>query len=86
MNNTQENSKKTGYVVSLIYRLPKKNHDAIVELSKKYVDMFTQYGLLRHDVFQLIKADEDVPEFIHLDKVVSANLEDEEVWVETMHY
>jgi uncharacterized protein YbaA (DUF1428 family) len=86
MNNTLENSKKTGYVVSLIYRLPKKNHDAIVELSKKYVDMFTQYGVLRHDVFQLIKADNDVPEFIHLDKVVSANLEDEEVWVETMHY
>src|SRR5438093_10484762 len=34
---------------------------------------------------KLIKADQ-VPEFIHLDKVVSANLDDEEVWIETMHY
>ena len=78
MNKTQANSNKTGYVVSLIYRLPKQNHDAIVELNKKYVDMLAQYRLLRHDVYQLNEADE-VPEFIHLDKVVSANLDDEEV-------
>jgi hypothetical protein len=85
MNKTQAISKKTGYVVSLIYRLPKKNHDAIVELNKKYVDMLAQYTVLRHDVYQLMKAYE-VPEFIQLDKVVSANLDDEEVWIKTMHY
>ena len=47
--------------------------------------MLAQYRVLRHDVYQLIKTDE-VPEFIHLDKAVSANLDDEEVWIETMHY
>jgi hypothetical protein len=86
MNNTQANSKKTGYVVSLIYRLPKKNHDAIVDLNKKYVDMLAQYRVLRHEVYQLNKAEDKVPEFMHLDKVVSANLDDEEVWIEVMHY
>ncbi len=50
MNKIQGNSKKTAYVVSLIYKLPKKNHDAIVELNKKYVDMLAQYRVLRHDV------------------------------------
>jgi hypothetical protein len=86
MNKTQGNTKKTQYVVSLIYRLPKKNHDAIVNLNKKYVDMLSQYRVLRHEVYQLNKASDKVPEFIHLDKVVSANLADEEVWIETMHY
>ena len=86
MNERLEDSKKTEYVVSLVYRLPKKNHDAIVEFSKKYVDMLAKYGVLRYDVIQLIKADEKIPEFIHLDEVVSANLDDEEVWIESMHY
>ena len=86
MNEKLEGNKKTEYVVSLVYRLPKKNHDAIVEFSKKYVDMLAEYGVLRYDVIQLIKADEKIPEFIHLDEVVSANLDDEEVWIESIHY
>jgi hypothetical protein len=47
MNEKLEGNKKTEYVVSLVYRLPKKNHDAIVEFSKKYVDMLAKYGVLR---------------------------------------
>jgi hypothetical protein len=86
MNETQGNTKKTQYAVSLIYRLPKKNHDAIVKLNKKYIDMLSQYRVLRHEVYQLNKASDNVPEFIHLNKVVSANLDDEEVWIEIMHY
>lgn len=43
MNEKHEDNKKTEYVVSLVYRLPKKNHDAIVEFSKKYVDMLAKY-------------------------------------------
>jgi hypothetical protein len=57
MNEKLEGNKKTEYVVSLVYRLPKKNHDAIVEFSKKYVDMLAKYGVLRYDVIQLVKAD-----------------------------
>ena len=77
---------KPNYVVSLVYRFPKKNHDKIVELSKKYVNMFEQYGVLRHEVFQLVKSNEDIPEFTHLDKVMTANMQDEEIWIETMYY
>jgi uncharacterized protein YbaA (DUF1428 family) len=86
MNNTKGSSERSEYVVSLIYRLPKRNHDAIIELNKKYVDMLSKFGVLRHVVYQLNKADGEVPEFIHLDRVVSANLEEEEVWIESMHY
>lgn len=86
MSENLGNSKKTGFAVSLIYRLPKNNHDAIVDLNKKYVDMLKQYGVLRHDIYQLMKTEDNVPGFIHIDKVVSANLEDEEVWIATMYY
>lgn len=85
MSEKIDDGKKTGYVVSLIYRLPKKNHEAIVELNKKYVDMLAKIGVLRHEVYRLNKTAE-VPEFIHLDRIVSANLEKEEVWIESMHY
>jgi hypothetical protein len=66
--------------------ISKKNHNTLIEISKKYVDMFKQYGVLQHDVFQLVKPDEDKQYFNHLDKVVSANLQDEEVWIEIIHY
>jgi hypothetical protein len=86
MEKIEENIKYARYVVSLTYRFPKKNRNLLIELSKKYVDMLKQYGILQHDVFQLIKPNDDKQFFTHLDKVVSANLEDEEVWIEIMHY
>ena len=82
----EENIKYTRYIVSLTYRFPKKNRNTLIEISKKYVDMFKQYGVLQHDVFQLVKPDDDKQYFNHLDKVVSANLQDEEVWIEIIHY
>ena len=82
----EENIKYTRYIVSLTYRFPKKNRNTLIEISKKYVDMFKQYGVLQHDIFQLVKPDDDKQYFNHLDKVVSANLQDEEVWIEIIHY
>jgi hypothetical protein len=79
MEKTEENVKYSRYIVSLTYRFPKKNHNVLIELSKKYVDMFKQYGLVQHDIFQLVKPDDDKQYFTHLDKVVSANLQDGEV-------
>ena len=48
--------------------------------------MLKQYGILQHDIYRLVKPDDDKQYFTHLDKVVSANLEDEEVWIEIIHY
>jgi hypothetical protein len=56
-------------------------------MSKKYVKMLKKQSVLQLDVFQLVKPnDDDKQYFNHLDKVVSANLQDEEVWIEIMHY
>ena len=86
MEKIEENIKYDRYIVSLTYRFSKKNHNALIDLSKKYVDMLKQYGILQHDIYRLVKPDDDKQYFTHLDKVVSANLEDEEVWMEIIHY
>ena len=79
MEKIEENIKYDRYIVSLTYRFSKKNHNALIDLSKKYVDMLKQYGILQDDIYRLVKPDDDKQYFTHLDKVVSANLEDEEV-------
>ena len=86
-NIEEENIKYTRYIVSLTYRFPKKNRNTLIEISKKYVDMLKKYGILQHDVFQLVKPNNDDKQYFNdLDKVVSTNLQDEEVWIEIMHY
>jgi hypothetical protein len=48
-------------VSHILYRVPKKNHDAMLQLCKEAYDMLKQHGILHYDViilpilFQLIK-------------------------------
>jgi hypothetical protein len=87
MEKLEENIKYNRYIVSLTHRFLEKNRNVIIELSKKYVEIFNQYGVLQHDIFQLVKPhDDDKQYFNHLEKVVSANLQDEEIWIEIIHY
>ena len=86
MEKIEENIKYNRYIVFLTYRFPKKNHNALIDLNKKYVDMLKQYGILQHDIYRLVKPDDDKQYLTHLNKVVSANLEDEEAWIEIFHY
>ena len=83
MNKTKSNTES--YIDSIIWRAPKKNHDKLVELCKQYESMFKNNGVLRHEIFQLTSS-EDISEFTNLAKVISANLQHEEVWIEMFHY
>ena len=69
-------------VVLFIYRIPKKNHDAIIQLGKQADELFKRQGALRLEIFQLNngKTYEDMG-FVNIAKTVSA-AHDEEVWVE----
>jgi hypothetical protein len=40
-------------VVLFIYRIPKKNHDAIIQLGKQADELFKRQGALRLEIFQL---------------------------------
>jgi uncharacterized protein YbaA (DUF1428 family) len=71
-------------VQQFLYRLPKKNHDAMIQLEKQFIDGFRKNGGLRYEVFQL-NGTENMMEWTNIAKTISAK-QDEEVWVEQVHY
>ena len=91
MNNSdviekKENGQKGNYIVMFIYRVPKKNHEALIRLGKQVNDTFNKVGVLRSEVFRLSKT-EDMMGFTNVSKIVSAsNDQEEEVLLETQTY
>jgi uncharacterized protein YbaA (DUF1428 family) len=67
-----------------VYRVPKKNHDAIVQLSKEFGDIIRNYGVA-HLVFQLNNTEVPMEGITNIAKTISAN-QDEEVWLELIFY
>jgi uncharacterized protein YbaA (DUF1428 family) len=86
-SDTEGMDKEVGSQVQLVvYRLPKKNHDAMVQICKQSNDMFRKYGVLHHEIFQL----DNTKSFgemgmINIFQTISA-AQDEEVWVEFVYY
>jgi uncharacterized protein YbaA (DUF1428 family) len=72
-------------VQQFIYRLPKKNHDAMVQMEKQFIDIFRKHGGLRFEVFQLSSTENMMEDWTNIAKTVSAN-QDEEIWVEQIFY
>ena len=72
-------------VQQFIYRLPKKNHDAMVHLEKQFIDVFRKHGGLRFEVFQLSSTENMMEDWTNIAKTVSANQE-EEIWMEQIFY
>ena len=68
-----------------LYRAPKKNHDSLVRLNKQSHDFFMKYGALKFEVFTIDNR-ENMMDFVNLAKTISANDEDEEVWLEIQSY
>lgn len=67
-----------------VYRVPKKNHDSTVQISKEFGDLIREYGVA-HLVFQLSNTEAPMDGITNIAKIVSATL-DEEVWLELMFY
>jgi uncharacterized protein YbaA (DUF1428 family) len=81
-----EQEKQIGSIVQqFIYRLPKKNHDAMMQLEKQFIDIFRKHGGLRFEVFQLSSNENMMEDWTNIAKTVSAN-QDEEVWLEQIFY
>jgi uncharacterized protein YbaA (DUF1428 family) len=72
-------------VQQFIYRLPKKNHDAMVHLEKQFIDVFRKHGGLRFEIFQLSSTENMMEDWTNIAKTVSANQE-EEIWMEQIFY
>jgi uncharacterized protein YbaA (DUF1428 family) len=80
-SNVTEMEKEVGSQVQLfIWRIPKKNHDAMVRLQKQFNDILIKHGGLRMEVFQLTNT-ETYDGCTNIANTLSAN-QDEEIWVE----
>jgi uncharacterized protein YbaA (DUF1428 family) len=80
--NVAESEEKVWHAV---YRVPKKNHGAMVQVCKQFNEMFKKYGGLRLELFQLANTNVPTEGITNIANTVSAN-QDEEVWVELQYY
>jgi uncharacterized protein YbaA (DUF1428 family) len=80
-SNVMEMEKEIGNQVQLfIWRIPKKNHDAMVKLQKQFNDLLIRHGVLRMEIFQLTNT-EAYDGCNNIATTMSAN-QDEEIWIE----
>ncbi len=84
MNQTENTKKEYSYAEFMIIRSPKKNHDAILQLENKSLDMFGREGVL-YDLFMLGNST-SWEGFTNISKAMSASPGEEDVWVNIMSY
>ena len=84
MDNSANLKDSRGQVAIFLYRAPKKNHDALVEINKHSHDFFMKHGISKFEVFNL-NSRENMMDFVNLSKTISAN-DDEDVWLEIQSY
>jgi uncharacterized protein YbaA (DUF1428 family) len=82
----KEKEKEIGNIVQqFICRLPKKNHDPMMQIAKQANDITRKHGALRVEYFQLSSTENMMEDWTNISKTVSAN-QDEEIWVEQIFY
>ena len=83
---TEEENEIESQIQLIVGRVPKKNHDAALQIYKQSSDLFRRYGLLRSELFQLNNTKTyDEMGLTNIANTVSAR-QDEEVWVELQYY
>lgn len=61
-----------------VYRVPTKNHDAMVQLNKQFAEIMRKYGA-PHLIFQLNNTETPMEGITNIAKTVLAN-QDKEIW------
>jgi uncharacterized protein YbaA (DUF1428 family) len=84
-SNTTEIEQRIGSEIAhFVYRVPKKNHDAMMHINKQFVNIMRKYGTT-HLVFQLNSTEAPMEGITNISKSLSANQGDE-VWLELIFY
>jgi uncharacterized protein YbaA (DUF1428 family) len=68
------------------WRLPKQNHDAMVQFAKQVSNLFATHGIQPPEVFQLTIDKGSDMGFTNITKTISANQDIEEIWLELHTY
>jgi uncharacterized protein YbaA (DUF1428 family) len=75
-----------GQLMLVVGRMPKKNHDAALQIYKQADDLFRKHGLLRRELFRLNNTETyDDMGLTNIANTVSAS-QDEEIWMELQYY
>jgi uncharacterized protein YbaA (DUF1428 family) len=88
-SNEMETKQQIGNQVQLfLWRLPKKNHDAMVRFAKQVNDLFRKHGMQPPEVFQLNNNNAKSSDmgFTNISNAVSANQDEDEIWLELHTY
>jgi uncharacterized protein YbaA (DUF1428 family) len=81
----EEKEIASSIVQQFLCRVPKKNHDAMLQIAKQANDIARKYGALHVEYFQL-SSTENMIDWTNIAKTVSANQDEEEVWMEQVFY
>jgi len=73
-------------VQQFICRVPKKNHDAMLQIAKQANKITRKHGALRVEYFQLSSTENMMDYWTNVAKIVSDNQDDEKVWMEQIVY
>lgn len=86
MNKIESTTQEIGsHLEVFFYRVPKKNHDAIVKNLKQFVPWFEKHGV-RIEYYQFTGSQTmEGMAMLSVDKALSA-AEDEDIWVELQYY
>jgi uncharacterized protein YbaA (DUF1428 family) len=71
-------------IAHFVYRVPKKNHEAMMQLNKQFVNIMRKYGTT-HLVFQLNSTEAPMKGITNISESLAAN-QDDEVWLELIFY
>jgi uncharacterized protein YbaA (DUF1428 family) len=82
---SKSDSKGENLVTHFVYRIPKKNHDAMLQLCKESNKLFMHHDVARYDAFQLSNTEVPMEGFTNIADMVSASQE-EEIWLESLYY
>ena len=75
---SSENDKETkNYVEFVLYRVPKKNHESLLEVTNRSIELLKKEEVC-YECFGLISA-EKIPGFINLSRIIPINTDDEEI-------
>lgn len=84
MESLEINKNTQKYVEFVFYRLPKKNHESLLQLTNRLIELFRKEEVI-YDCFGLTNV-EEIPGFINITKIISISPDDEEIWINMVTY
>lgn len=86
---SKSNTTEIGWAIGseadhFVYRVPKKNHDAMMQLNRQFGEIIREYKVA-HLVFHLNNTEAPMEGITNIAKTASAT-QDEEVWMDLIFY